>query len=69
MAVLTSLGADASPLNFPLRSLVSDVASAGNEQLGVAVFCSLLNTFSAKTYLSGDCSTTADGKEDSTPAN
>lgn len=45
MAVLTSLGSDSSPLNFPLPSLVSDVASAGNEQLGVAVFCSLLNTF------------------------
>lgn len=45
MAVLTSLETDASPLNFPLQSLVSDVTSAGNKQLGVTVFCSLLNTF------------------------
>ena len=33
MAVLTSLETDASPLNFPLQSLVSDVTSAGNKQL------------------------------------
>lgn len=45
MAVLTSLGTDVSPLNLPLQYLVSDVASAGNEQLRVAVFCSVLNTF------------------------
>lgn len=63
------LGTDAGPLHFPLQSLVSDVASAGNEQLGVDVFCSALYTFQAKTYLSGECPTIADGREDRTPAN
>ena len=45
MRVSTSLGTDASPLNFPPQSLVSDVASAGNEKLGEEEFCSLLNAF------------------------
>lgn len=50
VCVSTSLGTDASPPNFPPQSLVSDVASAGNEKLVEAEeeFCSLLNAFELK---------------------
>lgn len=41
------LGTDASPLHFPLQSLASDVASAGNEQLGVDVFLHCFVYFSS----------------------
>lgn len=69
-SVLTSLGTDASLFYFPLQSLVWDVASADNEQLGVnLVFYSVFYAFQAKTYLSVESPTIADGKEDRTPAN
>ena len=67
-AAVTSLGTDVNLLHLQLQYLVSDVTSAGEEPQGVAVFCSLLNTFQAKICLSGSVFTTAHGIEDSTPA-